>query len=204
MKGGGGSNEILTLNYWPVVSSLLDHFLCDFEAEGPSYCGKGESAYMRPGKSSELPVQFSTCEVLRFSSCCWWRSNSCGIRLIYRYQCALRHTIQAWNRSITTYFRVPYNAGNCLTSWAADTRWFKYDRDKLWLVYTQIVPVIFEPPCSFSGRNLLRGVRPRYMSHVKCMYVCVWMSRIINFGRADRFSGGLCKHCIHLETTQQG
>jgi hypothetical protein len=29
----------------------------------------------------------------------------------------------------------------------ADTRWFKYDRDKLWLVYTQIVPVIFKPPC---------------------------------------------------------
>jgi hypothetical protein len=29
------------------------------------------------------------------------------------------------------------------------TRWFKYDWDKLWLVYTQIVPVIFEPPCSY-------------------------------------------------------
>jgi hypothetical protein len=29
------------------------------------------------------------------------------------------------------------------------TRWFKYDRDKLWLVYTQIIPVIFEPPCTF-------------------------------------------------------
>ena len=28
-----------------------------------------------------------------------------------------------------------------------NTRWFKYDRDKLWLVYTQSVPVIFEPPC---------------------------------------------------------
>jgi hypothetical protein len=28
------------------------------------------------------------------------------------------------------------------------TRWFKYDRDKLWLVYTQSVPVIFEPPCT--------------------------------------------------------
>jgi hypothetical protein len=27
------------------------------------------------------------------------------------------------------------------------TRWFKYDRDKLWLVYTQIIPVMFEPPC---------------------------------------------------------
>jgi hypothetical protein len=31
---------------------------------------------------------------------------------------------------------------------ALDTRWFKYDRDKLWLVYTQSVRVIFEPPCS--------------------------------------------------------
>jgi hypothetical protein len=30
-------------------------------------------------------------------------------------------------------------------SWS--TRWFKYDRDKLWLIYTQIDPVIFEPPC---------------------------------------------------------
>jgi hypothetical protein len=35
------------------------------------------------------------------------------------------------------------------------TRWFKYDRDKLWLVYTQTVPVIFEPPC------ILRSVRRR-------------------------------------------
>jgi hypothetical protein len=30
------------------------------------------------------------------------------------------------------------------------TRWFNYDRDKLWLVYTRIVPVIFEPPYSFT------------------------------------------------------
>jgi hypothetical protein len=29
------------------------------------------------------------------------------------------------------------------------TRWFKYDRDKLSLVYTQTVPVIFEPPCMY-------------------------------------------------------
>jgi hypothetical protein len=28
------------------------------------------------------------------------------------------------------------------------TRWFKYDRDKLWLVYTQLDPVIFKPPCT--------------------------------------------------------
>ena len=35
-----------------------------------------------------------------------------------------------------------------ITDLQSRTRWFKYDRDKLWLVYTQIVPVIFEPPCS--------------------------------------------------------
>jgi hypothetical protein len=34
------------------------------------------------------------------------------------------------------------------------TRWFKYDRDKLWLVYTQIVPVIFEPPCIKEAKRL--------------------------------------------------
>jgi hypothetical protein len=26
----------------------------------------------------------------------------------------------------------------------------QYDRDKLWLVYTQSVPVIFEPPCTYN------------------------------------------------------
>jgi hypothetical protein len=35
----------------------------------------------------------------------------------------------------------------CISPSENCTRWFKYDRDKLWLVYTQIVPVIFEPPC---------------------------------------------------------
>ena len=36
------------------------------------------------------------------------------------------------------------------------TMWFKYDRDKLWLVYTQSVPVIFEPPCISSQKILKR------------------------------------------------
>jgi hypothetical protein len=35
------------------------------------------------------------------------------------------------------------------------TRWFKYDRDKLWLVNTQIVPVIFEPPCMFTLQRFI-------------------------------------------------
>jgi hypothetical protein len=41
-----------------------------------------------------------------------------------------------------------YNIENIsLHNVARTTRWFKYDPDKLWLVYTQSVPVIFEPPC---------------------------------------------------------
>jgi hypothetical protein len=40
--------------------------------------------------------------------------------------------------------------GEKYRSWMSSvcTRWFKYDRDKLWLIYTQILPVIFEPPFS--------------------------------------------------------
>ena len=41
-----------------------------------------------------------------------------------------------------------------------NTRWFKYDREKLWLIYTQIVPVIFEPPCIFTV-DLLRHQYPK-------------------------------------------
>jgi hypothetical protein len=36
-----------------------------------------------------------------------------------------------------------------------NTRWFKYDRDKLWLVYSQIVPVIYEPPCILRTYEVL-------------------------------------------------
>jgi hypothetical protein len=45
--------------------------------------------------------------------------------------------------------------------------WFKYDRDKLWLVYTQIVPVIFKPPCSLKywvfKTNSSRSVQPIFL-----------------------------------------
>ena len=42
------------------------------------------------------------------------------------------------------------NAPQC---YVISTRWFKYDRDKLWRVYTQSVPVIFEPPCIFNSKG---------------------------------------------------
>ena len=45
------------------------------------------------------------------------------------------------------------------------TRWFKYDRDKLWLVYTQSVPVIFEPPCTFYLKETVgNGMERSYMA----------------------------------------
>jgi hypothetical protein len=54
------------------------------------------------------------------------------------------------------------------------TRWFKYDRDKLWLVYTQIVPVIFEPPCIFSFLCVCVRVCVRATNHVGLRQPCCW------------------------------
>jgi hypothetical protein len=50
-----------------------------------------------------------------------------------------------------------------------NTRWFKYDRDKLWLVYTQIVPVIFEPPCIFVMKLRMEGPRRVWYSCVSAV-----------------------------------
>jgi hypothetical protein len=57
------------------------------------------------------------------------------------------------------------------------TRWFKNNQDKLWLVYTQIVPVIFEPPCRrnciilfiIQGRSKIK-VRYKISRQDICMY----------------------------------
>jgi hypothetical protein len=45
------------------------------------------------------------------------------------------------------------------------TRWFKYDRDKLWLVYTQLVPVIFEPPCNIAHVLCMLGKATNMHAH---------------------------------------
>ena len=53
------------------------------------------------------------------------------------------------------------------------TRWFKYDRDKLWLVYTQIVPVIFEPPCIIN-LSIFGAVAKLKKTSISCvMSVCL-------------------------------
>ena len=62
------------------------------------------------------------------------------------------------------------------------TRWFKYDRDKLWLVYTQIVPVIFEPPCII--RYYIRVYKRMYLhtpaveaAALTVLMICLWSGR---------------------------
>ena len=54
------------------------------------------------------------------------------------------------------------------------TRWFKYDRDKLWLVYTQIVPVIFEPPCISWFQCKQRMTSKASSRFYDETFVCLW------------------------------
>jgi hypothetical protein len=81
-----------------------------------------------------------------------------------------------------------------------NTRWFKYDRDKLWLVYTQIVPVIFEPPCNindwvvteieFVEAVLFRKVT---LKHEITSYLFVdWWETLPVFAQSEMLQGTLC------------
>ena len=47
-----------------------------------------------------------------------------------------------------------------------NTRWFKYDGDWLRLVYTQSVPVIFEPPCIKGRLNTKITLTPNFTAFV--------------------------------------
>ena len=58
------------------------------------------------------------------------------------------------------------------------TRWFKYDRDWLFIVYTQKVPVIFEPPCIF------RYISSKMQRHTVYLYL----------ETALQVSGGISTH----------
>jgi hypothetical protein len=52
------------------------------------------------------------------------------------------------------------------------TRWFKYDRDKLWLVYTQIVPVISEPTCMYN--DMLKTLPAQLYNITSLIYSNNW------------------------------
>ena len=70
-----------------------------------------------------------------------------------------------------------------------NTRWFKYDRDKLWLVYTQIVPVIFEPPCN---NNVIKMLITLGLSVMFCLLkITNWICRSGVFRGWTIFEGRL-------------
>jgi hypothetical protein len=56
---------------------------------------------------------------------------------------------------------------------SGNTRWFKYDRDKLWFVYTQIVPVIFEPPCIYNYKTIISPVDLNWSDRILCSLLSV-------------------------------
>ena len=68
--------------------------------------------------------------------------------------------------------------------WAVgiNTRWFKYDRDKLWLVYTQIVPVIFEPPCTINSLCLYVQLNKQTV-YMYCTNRCTVLNTYVAFKR---------------------
>ena len=62
-----------------------------------------------------------------------------------------------------------------------DTRWFKYDRDDLCVNKSQFVPVIFEPPCTFSMLAAYSKVSSNFSSSKpcpnlqNCPIICLYM-----------------------------
>ena len=103
-------------------------------------------------------ITFSTCK--KAISICWnifsfhQRTVLQGTRVPHVFR-----------RGIVTYAVVPRTL--LLPSITGiNTRWFKYDRDKLWLVYTQSVPVIFEPPCNYHTLSSVFSIDRSSNEHV--------------------------------------
>ena len=64
------------------------------------------------------------------------------------------------------------------------TRWFKYDRDKLLLVYTQIVPIIFEPPCNTDSVNKQTNKQTSRCLHAEAHKRTLYLLRVHMHARA--------------------
>jgi hypothetical protein len=103
--------------------------------------------------------QFSVHSVWAFRFYLWQETNfkknvcSLGASFYWPGDTAVGRTSLFPTTVRSLVFKLPHvSAADCshLQELKYYTRWFKYDRDKLWLVYTQIVPVIFEPPCTYT------------------------------------------------------
>jgi hypothetical protein len=90
----------------------------------------------------------------------------------------------------------------CYMCSKAYTMWFRYDRDKLWLVYTQIVPVIFEPPL-YLNRNMLSNF-VKFRFHLAALLYC--QHKIIQMIFTDDYKVGLFRNIFGFsenESTKQ-
>jgi hypothetical protein len=66
-----------------------------------------------------------------------------------------------------------------LEKYNGHTRWFKYDRDKLWVVNTQNDPVKFEPPCKCGWVSLMFA-RDSSSSHEQLTYYSCTVKASVN------------------------
>ena len=74
-------------------------------------------------------------------------SDTCTVLIITPARCtSFSNLYLEWKSTCFRQFLCP-SSGVFHYTHSNDTRWFKYDWDCNRLVYTQIVPVVFEPPC---------------------------------------------------------
>jgi hypothetical protein len=80
----------------------------------------------------------------------WKKGDALSLVLFnFALECAIRVCASQEDLKLNGTHQLLVYAGDVnILGGSIHTRWFKYDRDNLWLVYTQIVPVIFEPPCT--------------------------------------------------------
>jgi hypothetical protein len=155
------------VRYRAVLDDTLTTSLCWYEYLTRQAMYLQRDIYARPrnhccrGKAVSV-TYFSLCECVR--GCVWVRACACvyedgctGSGVCF-HACSLNNPTRIasphchlrpllFRHIFRHYLMSGTNFGKNVTEHKICTRWFKYDRDKLWLVYTQIVPVIFEPPC---------------------------------------------------------
>ena len=79
-----------------------------------------------------------------------------------------------------------------------NTRWFKYDRDCNRLVYTQIIPVIFEPPCMCVIKQFMG--RRRSMRQLRCMKSVLQCLILLKEIALHRIPLSTYCQCLHTKT----
>jgi hypothetical protein len=98
------------------------------------------------------------CDVWKMDELIGCGETDCDLpAFAYRDWSNIKAELRQCSQSYDRYFKAKFPKFVRTTN----TRWFKYDRDKPWLVYTQSVPVIFEPPCIWLRGSAAPVFNPR-------------------------------------------